>query len=83
MLEDNFVVFFVCARDYHSRPIFSHRSQCDVKTPSDSVFETAVQSKETPFNIPWLQLVRNAISLLLNHSHVFKAFRNGLLSHSQ
>ena len=31
-----------CARDYCSGPIFRRRSQCNVKTPSDSVFEAAV-----------------------------------------
>ena len=28
-----------CAWDYRSGPIFRRRSQCDVKTPSDSIFE--------------------------------------------
>ena len=33
---------YFCAWDYRSGPIFCRRSQCDVKTPSDSVFEAAI-----------------------------------------
>ena len=35
----------LCAWDYRSGPIFRRRSQCDVKTPSDSVSEAAVHKK--------------------------------------
>ena len=72
-----------CAWDYRSGPIFRHRTQCDIKTPFDSVFEAAVRNQTNAvqqFNIFWLQFVWNTISLLLNHSHGFDAFRNGLLS---
>ena len=62
------------AWDYLSGPIFRRRSQCDVKTPSDSVIEAAIHRQRNA-----IQLVRNPISLLLNHSHGFEAFRNGLL----
>ena len=40
-------------------------------------------SKETPYNVSRLQLVRNSISLFLNHCRDFEAFWNGLLSTSQ
>ncbi|GBP45053.1 Spermine synthase [Eumeta japonica] len=40
-------------------------------------------SKQTPFNISRLQIVRRPMSLFLNHFHDFQAFRNGLLRHSQ
>ena len=46
-------------------------------------FKQPFTSKQTPFNISRLQFVRHPISLLLNHSHGFEAFWNGLLSHSQ
>ena len=38
---------------------------------------------KNPFWFSRLPFVRNSISLLLNHSHGFEAFRNGLLSYSQ
>ena len=34
-----------CAWDYRSVPIFRRRSQCNVKTPSDSVFKAAVHKQ--------------------------------------
>ena len=34
-----------CAWDYRSGPIFLFRSQCDVKTPSDFVFEAVVHKQ--------------------------------------
>ena len=34
-----------CGWDYRSGPIFPYRSQCDVKNPSDSVFEEAVHKQ--------------------------------------
>ena len=34
-----------CAWDYRNRLIFRRRSQCDVKTPFDSVFETAAHKQ--------------------------------------
>ena len=45
-------------------------------------FKQLFTSKQTPFNISRLQFVRHPISLLLNHSHGFKTFWNGLLNHS-
>ena len=50
--------------------------------PIPSLMQTFT-SKETPFNISRLQLVRNPISNLLNHFHGFEAFWNGLLSDPQ
>ena len=41
-----------CAWDYRSGPIFRCRSQCDVKTPSDSVFEAAVHKQRNVVQYP-------------------------------
>ena len=38
-----------CAWDYHKGPIFCRRSQCDVKTLSDFVFEAAVHKLRNAF----------------------------------
>ena len=65
-----------CAWDYRNEPIFRPQSQCDAEIPS-------VFALQTPFNISRFQLVRHPISLFLSHSHVFQAFWNGLLWHSQ
>ena len=68
-----------CAWDHRIGPIYRRRSQCDVKNPSDSVFEAAVHKLRSAVHISRLQLVRNPIFLLLNHFHGFGAFWNSLI----
>ena len=34
-----------CAWDYRSEPIFRRRLQCDVQTPSDSLFEAVYKQR--------------------------------------
>ena len=63
--------FFVASHNWMQKPI------------SILSLKQLFPSKETPFKISRLQLVRNPIPLLLNHSHGFETFQNGLLSHSQ
>ena len=72
-----------CAWNYRSGPIFRPRSQCDVKTPSDSVFEVAVHKQRNTVQHLSASTRTDPISLLLNLSHDFEVFQNGLLSHSQ
>ena len=72
-----------CAWDYRSGPIFRRRSQYDVKTPSDSVFEAAVHKQRNAVQHLSASTRTEPDFLFLNHSHGFKTFRNCLLSHSQ
>ena len=74
------LLMIFCAWD-RNEPIFRPQSQCDAEIPSVFAFQASVH-KQTPFNISRLQFVRHPISLLLNHSHGFETFWNGLLSHS-
>ena len=68
-----------CAWDYRNEPIFRPQSQCDAEIPSVFAFQVAVHKQTNAVQY----FVRHPISLLLNHSHGFEAFWNGLLSHSQ
>ena len=63
-------------------PFFISSHNAMQKSLPSLPFKQLFTSKQTPFNIFRLQFVWHPISLLLNHSHGFEAFWNGL-SHSQ
>ena len=72
-----------CAWIIVMNPFFIPSHNAMQKSLPSLPFKQLFTSKQTPFNISRLQFVRHPISLLLNNSHGFEAFRNGLLSHSQ
>ena len=63
-------------------PFFITRHDAMKKTLPFLPLKQLFTGEKTTLNVPWLQIIRNLSSLLLNHSQRMQSLRNGLASKS-